>query len=237
MTIGKIIYDLRISEGLTQNNLAIAAGISERYVNFIEKDKKNPSNKVLIKIAKAVNRDLTTFFSVEHEAYTVFFSLPGTHRILDFDQNLLLNEKRLLQYCINLHRNNRDNANNLAQATQTEALLYHYRFRGQCPFYAWLYSIAYNLYLGSIKKDKNLSFIETYIETGLLEEDTVQLPDVNLIRYIDNLSTRDREIVKLRLAKLSYQDISKQLKIQASTAKSRYWYIKGVLRRKILTDF
>jgi len=231
MTVGEVVYELRKSEGLTQSNLALAAGISERYVNFIERDKKKPSNKVLIRIAKAVNRDVTTFYSVNHDTFSVIFSPPGTYRINDLDQNLLLNEKRLYTYCLNLYRGNKEKANNLAQATRTEALLYHYRYHNQCLFHVWLYKIAYNLYAGIHKKDRRLTFVETYIETGEIKEE--EQPDINLIEYINRLPEKQRELVRLRLSKYSYQEIGKILKIKPLSAKSKFWHIKGRLKQLI----
>ncbi len=228
VTIGKSVYDLRIAEGLTQSNFALATGICERYINLIEHNIKQPTNKTLLKIAHAFNRDLTTFFSVSKNEYAYIFSPPGTYRIGDIDQQILLNEKRLYTYCYNLCKKQSDNAHNLKQQTITEALLYHYRYRYQCEFHVWLFSIAKNLHYATTRNDKRLTYIETYIETEEIVED--KRPDINLTRYIDSLAPRDKAIVKLRLSKLSYQQISAKLKIKPASAKSRFWKIKGRLK-------
>jgi len=55
MKIGKIIKQIRVSQGLTQLQLAKNAGIGESYISMIELDKREPDIKVLEKICAALN--------------------------------------------------------------------------------------------------------------------------------------------------------------------------------------
>ncbi len=53
-TVGANILGLRTSRGLTQEQLALDAGIDLTYMGGIERGKRNPSLLVLVGIAKAL---------------------------------------------------------------------------------------------------------------------------------------------------------------------------------------
>ena len=50
----------RLKKKLTQEKLAEFAGVTQKYVSLIEKQKANPSILILFKIAKALNTDLNS---------------------------------------------------------------------------------------------------------------------------------------------------------------------------------
>lgn len=49
---------LRLGFKLTQLDLAKEVGVSKQYINMIEKGRRQPSMKVFVKIAKALNVSL-----------------------------------------------------------------------------------------------------------------------------------------------------------------------------------
>lgn len=61
--LGKRIKQLRIKQGLTQEKLAESAKIDYSYLNLIESGKRNPSIKVVVKIARALRVSLSELFA------------------------------------------------------------------------------------------------------------------------------------------------------------------------------
>lgn len=53
--LGKELRRAREVAGLTQEELAFKANISREYVNYIERDKRNVTVKVLVKICRALD--------------------------------------------------------------------------------------------------------------------------------------------------------------------------------------
>ncbi len=63
--LGKRIKELRIKQSLTQEKLAEFAKIDYSYLNLIESGKRNPSIKVITKIARALRVSLPELFTVK----------------------------------------------------------------------------------------------------------------------------------------------------------------------------
>ncbi|MBW1606394.1 helix-turn-helix transcriptional regulator [Lactobacillus sp. Sy-1] len=53
---------MRMTRGLKQNELAKMVGISRQTLSLIEKDQYNPSLKLCINIARALQTDLNSLF-------------------------------------------------------------------------------------------------------------------------------------------------------------------------------
>ena len=64
---GQRIRELRRSEGLSQEELAEKIGISSKYLSSIERGKENPTFDTFIKLAAALNIDLTEIFNFSHK--------------------------------------------------------------------------------------------------------------------------------------------------------------------------
>ncbi|MBI5410194.1 MAG: helix-turn-helix transcriptional regulator [Nitrospirae bacterium] len=61
--LGTAIYSIRLHEGKTQQELAIAAGVGQDYISLIERDKRVPSIEILKKILVSLNvMSLAEFF-------------------------------------------------------------------------------------------------------------------------------------------------------------------------------
>jgi transcriptional regulator with XRE-family HTH domain len=56
--VGRNVKKLRLNKGLTQEQLAFAAGIDLTYVGGIERGKRNPSLLVMARIADALSAPL-----------------------------------------------------------------------------------------------------------------------------------------------------------------------------------
>lgn len=65
--IGVRIKSLRRSEGLSQEKLAERTGISSKYLSSIERGRENPTLDTFIKLAEALNIELSEIFNFSHE--------------------------------------------------------------------------------------------------------------------------------------------------------------------------
>ena len=58
--IGKRIQYLRKQKGVSQLDLALDAGVNRNYLSDLERGERNPTLKVLVRIAEALGVDLST---------------------------------------------------------------------------------------------------------------------------------------------------------------------------------
>ena len=60
--VGKNIKKIREKRGLTQEELALEAGLNRAYVGYIERGRRNPSIETVAKIAKVLEVRLDELF-------------------------------------------------------------------------------------------------------------------------------------------------------------------------------
>ena len=72
MEIGARIKDLRIKNGLTQEELANRSELSKGFISQLERDLTSPSIATLTDILQCLGSDLCTFFQEEKEEQIVF---------------------------------------------------------------------------------------------------------------------------------------------------------------------
>ncbi|ABV33318.1 MULTISPECIES: cupin domain-containing protein [Pseudothermotoga] len=72
MNIGGKIKRLRLSRGLTQEELAMRTDLSRSFISQLESNKTSLAVDTLEKILRALGTDLKAFFSEEEEAKIVF---------------------------------------------------------------------------------------------------------------------------------------------------------------------
>lgn len=207
------------------------SGLSERFINYIEIDKKKPSLRSLTKIADAVDKRMILSYSPGEKVTSVKFISRELLRPTTFDERIKALYNRLLADCRKLCHYNETNARDLAQETVMKALIYHYRFNEKSQLYTWLYRIARNTHASGRKADKNLTFVEEYFESGELVEEVKN--NKSLTTYINRLSPKAKQLYKLRLMNVPYSEIAIQLKITATGAKAWYWTINKQLRDNI----
>ncbi|WP_278947738.1 helix-turn-helix transcriptional regulator [Megasphaera elsdenii] len=61
--MGNKMKEYRQEKGLSQTELAYKTGVSQRYIAFIEANKRTPSLKLAMKISKALGKNVNTIFS------------------------------------------------------------------------------------------------------------------------------------------------------------------------------
>lgn len=62
--VARNLRRLRVSRDISQENLAVDAGIDRTYVSRLERGLENPTVGVLDRLAKALNADIVEFFRV-----------------------------------------------------------------------------------------------------------------------------------------------------------------------------
>jgi RNA polymerase sigma-70 factor (ECF subfamily) len=113
-------------------------------------------------------------------------------------------------------------------------------FRGQVPFAAWLYRIAFNLAVNQYHvRRRNLAEVHTQAEPA----DSAPGPETRLVRgeMIDRVRAALRKIpemykvvVKMHFFDgLSYPEISRIMKLPVNTIKSHIFRAKEMLRRRL----
>lgn len=65
--IGERVHELRIRQGLSQEQLALRAEITTTYLGLIERNLKNPTVRIIEKICNSLNISLSDFFNLSIE--------------------------------------------------------------------------------------------------------------------------------------------------------------------------
>ncbi len=101
--IGKIIQQIRKSNGYTQEKLAEAIEVSVRYISDIEQDRAKPSYEILIKICNLFKISLDQIFSEYisiRDNKTLEYQLSGYDKLSDDD-------KKTIEYLIMYFNNSK----------------------------------------------------------------------------------------------------------------------------------
>ncbi len=86
-TIGAKIRDLRLKNGLTQEELADRAELSKGYISQLENDLTSPSIATLIDILTLLGTDLAEFFKDAGNGQIVF--TPEDHFVKEYDDEII----------------------------------------------------------------------------------------------------------------------------------------------------
>ena len=90
--IGKIIQQIRKSNGYPQEKLAEAIEVSVRYISDIEQDRAKPSYEILIKICNLFKISLDQIFSEYisiRDNKTLEYQLSGYDKLSDDDKKTI----------------------------------------------------------------------------------------------------------------------------------------------------
>ena len=115
-------------------------------------------------------------------------------------------------------------------------------FRGESKFSTWLHSVASNVVLGHLRKQKNwlqrVFSIEDQVKHALPEEAVVPLDDSSeleeLDRHIAKLPERARLVfVLFAVEGYRHEEIAKMLKMAVGSSKSQYHRAKALLKASL----
>ena len=71
---------LRVAQGISQENVAVVAGIDRTYVSRLERGLESPTVAVLDQLAEALNAAIVEFFAVPAPGERPPMPLPGGRR-------------------------------------------------------------------------------------------------------------------------------------------------------------
>jgi len=92
--IGERVRELRVREGLSQENLALRSEITTSYLGLIERNIKNPTIKIIEQICNALSISLSDFFNVDSAPYLSIDTI--SLQVLSQISNRSAEEKQLL---------------------------------------------------------------------------------------------------------------------------------------------
>ena len=90
--VGERLRSLRMDQEMSQETLALSAGISATYLGMLERGEKNPTIRVLSDLCKGLSVSLSDFFREEEEEQMDRW----TEQILHYLHRRSLQEKEIL---------------------------------------------------------------------------------------------------------------------------------------------
>ncbi len=139
---------------------------------------------------------------------------------------------------------NHDDALDVVQETFLQALSHLESFRRSSRFYTWLYRIAYNCAIGTLRRRrKTLSVDVVSEEFGVSFESNEDAPDARLRRKdvekalkvaLAKLPTEYRKAIVLReIYDYDYEQIAEKLNVPVGTVRSRLHRARASLRKAL----
>ena len=222
MNTGKLISDLRKSEGLSQKSLALLSGRSQPFISLIEKNKKDPSLTTLRLIAEACN------FSLNIE-----FPRNRVIRQKSFDDEITTLVPRLRRDCYRFCKNKSD-VDDLLQEVMYIALSKHEDLYPGAQMYTWLYGILKRQ--ASITNSK-LGPVNEYVEHA---EEYPEYKEAKynqgVFKYINSLKKDRRELYKLQITGMPYAKIAKKLGMCEGAVRNKVRVIRENLQQMIESE-
>jgi RNA polymerase sigma factor (sigma-70 family) len=108
-------------------------------------------------------------------------------------------------------------------------------FRGESKFSTWLHSVASNIALGHIRKNKTWLQRIFSIEEQVIEDATVEMPECSsLDKKIQKLPERARLVfVLFAIEGYRHEEIAQMLGMAVGTSKAQYHRARGLLRESL----
>ncbi len=231
MTIGESITRLRKEEGLSGIALAELLGVSGACITRYEKDQLVPPVKRLKQIAKVCNR--TFNLKIHPETMHSIFTFRESIRVKSFDEKLQDCWQPLFNYCMKFLSRNQSDAKDLVQETMLTALKMHYSLRADVAIMTWLIGIAKKK---ALSRKSKLVLVENYLETDKLTNEIEEYfrANVDIWKFITNLTDRRRKIYELAMIGLEYKEIAYQLNTTENAIKTTMGQIRGQLKKMIV---
>lgn len=156
------------------------------------------------------------------------------------EQIYKMHAKTVYRYLLSLTKNE-DLAEEITQETFCQAIRCVGKYDGSCKVSTWLCSIAKNLWLAWMKKNKEFVISDIEIETDIVRSaENVVLSGMNkveLMRKLHQLKEPFREIIYLRLSgDLSFREIGDIMGKSENWARVNYFRGKERLIKEVKKD-
>ena len=150
-----------------------------------------------------------------------------------------LYKQDIYYYLLSLTRD-RTLSEDLLSETFVQAITAIERFKGQSSVKTWLFSIARNLWLQHLRKEKPTAmyndlleiYVSESIEIGFITKETAN----RVVELLSEMDERTQRIISMRIEGYSYNEIALETKISEGSARvidfrTKKW-IKSVLEKE-----
>ena len=141
----------------------------------------------------------------------------------------------LMRYALYLTAES-EKANELLQETIARAYCSYESFISGSNFTHWMKTIMRNVYINHTERDRNAAGYKEYLESCRdIENNTPeqQLLVHDLQSVIDSMHPELRDVIKLRIKGMSYDEIAKTLDIPLSTVKNRLFDARTEIKKEL----
>ncbi len=131
---------------------------------------------------------------------------------------------------------NKDDAEELLQEAIVHAYMAHTKFKQGTNFTSWMITIMKNEHLNSTeKKNKAISYTEYMAAVKNMENNTPEQQTVvhDLQKFIEKMPSELKDVVKLRIQGMSYDEISKKLNLPITTIKNRLFDARKIIKKEL----
>lgn len=125
------------------------------------------------------------------------------------------------------------------------------KFNEESSLYTWIYRITMNTCIDQIKKEKKITYINTFIDTDegeveiQFEDESQRLDEIienklkkeSLVKAIKSLPAEQRALIVLRdIRQFKYMEIAEMLKLNLGTVKSKISRARQTLKESLEKD-
>ncbi|WP_206486490.1 RNA polymerase sigma factor [Thalassotalea sp. G2M2-11] len=179
--------------------------------------------------------DATQLFTLDQEQELVQRAQQGDQQA--FHQLYQNHYRRIYALCWRMLAD-KDSAEDVCQEVFVQLWQKISHFRGESKFTTWLHSVATNIVLGHIRKQKNWLQRIFSIEEQTTEEITVELKDEKTTSELDKAIQRLPERARLVFVLFAvegyrHEEIAKMLNMAVGSSKSQYHRAKGLLKAEL----
>lgn len=131
---------------------------------------------------------------------------------------------------------NKDDAEELLQEAIVHAYMAHCKFKQGTNFTNWMITIMKNEHLNSTEKKKNaISYTEYMAAVKNMENNTPEQQTVvhDLQKFIEKMPSELKDVVKLRIQGMSYDEIAKKLNLPITTIKNRLFDARKIIKKEL----
>ena len=130
----------------------------------------------------------------------------------------------------------KDSAEELLQETIAHAYMAHSKFKQGTNFTNWMITIMKNVHLNSTEKKRNaISYTEYMAAVKYMENNTPEQQTVvhDLQKFIEKMPSEVKDVIKLRIQGMSYDEIATELNMQLSTVKNRMYEARTMIKKEL----
>lgn len=155
------------------------------------------------------------------------------------EQLYILYKQDIFIYLLSL-THNPDLSEELLSETFVNAILSISNFKGRSSIKTWLFSIARNLWLQNMRKQKHTvqynDLLESYVSDGIAQQIITKETAERISALLSKKDTRTQKVLNMRIEGYSFSEIAKEINISESSARvinfrTKKW-IKGILEEE-----